>query len=151
MVCWWKSASNSPLRVILCYCGCRKGTKADFTIFNCFSGNWIEVWNTCWPNYASVVEGMINNLLISHLAQRLPSSCWERCCWAFSSCLRQSVYYAGFFANPVWATDLNLKRTVSMAFGDVNSSSTLQSKLEWWSKRVVLPGLSRFFDRRTRK
>lgn len=126
-------SAEAPLRVMLVPTdgGTEDGTKADFEpIFNAVSrtsGLQFEI--RVGQSYASVVEGMVNDLVdIAFVGPTLYLQAAEKGAaepLAVAVLNGESVYYAGFFAKPGFEMpDLNALRGRSMAFGDVNSSSS---------------------------
>ena len=124
---------TTPLRVMLVPTdgGTESGTKADFEpIFNAVSktsGLHFEL--RVGQSYAAVAEGMVAGLVdIAFVGPTLYLTIAKRGAaepLAVAVLNGESVYYAGFFANPKNSiTSLDDLRGKSMAFGDVNSSSS---------------------------
>ena len=126
-------SAETPLRVMLVPTdgGTEDGTKADFVpIFNAVSrtsGLQFEI--RVGQSYASVVEGMVNGLV--DIAFVGPTLYLQAAAKGAAEPLAvavldgESVYYAGFFAKPGFEMpDLTTMNGKSMAFGDVNSSSS---------------------------
>ena len=126
-------SAETPLRVMLVPTdgGTEEGTKADFEpIFNAVSrttGLKFEI--RVGQSYAAVVEGMVNKLVdVAFVGPTLYLQAAEKGAaepLAVAVLNGESVYYAGFFASPDFEMhSLDALRGRSMAFGDVNSSSS---------------------------
>jgi phosphonate transport system substrate-binding protein len=124
---------EEPLRVMLVPTdgGTEEGTKADFSpIFNALTrSTGIQFDIRVGQNYASVVEGLDNNLVdIAFVGPTLYLQAAARGAaepLAVAVENDESVYYAGFFAKKGFILDDLVKmKGRSMAFGDVNSSSS---------------------------
>jgi phosphonate transport system substrate-binding protein len=122
-----------PLRVMLVPTdgGTADGTIADFSpIFNAINrSTGLEFEIRVGQSYSSVVEGLDNNLVdIAFVGPTLYLQAAERGAAEPLSVAVQngkSVYYAGIFANVgVTLSNLVELKGRSMAFGDVNSSSS---------------------------
>jgi phosphonate transport system substrate-binding protein len=126
-------SAETPLRVMLVPTdgGTESGTRADFEpIFNAVSrttGLQFEI--RVGQSYASVLEGMVNELVdIAFVGPTLYLQAAARGAaepLAVAVLNGESVYYAGIFARA--GTELNDVSEISgrsMAFGDVNSSSS---------------------------
>jgi phosphonate transport system substrate-binding protein len=149
-------SSTSPLRVMLVPTdgGTEDGTKADFSpIFNAVSrtsGLKFEI--RVGQSYASVVEGMVNGLVdIAFVGPTLYLQAAAKGAaepLAVAVLKGESVYYAGFFAKPgVDLSNLELLKGKSMAFGDVNSSSSFTIQVGMMIKQGIDPArdLSKVF------
>lgn len=126
-------SAETPLRVMLVPTdgGTEDGTLADFSpIFNAVSrASGLEFEIRVGQSYASVVEGLTNDLVdIAFVGPTLYLQAAARGVaepLAVAVLNGESVYYAGFFANPGFEMpDLTVMNGRSMAFGDVNSSSS---------------------------
>ena len=126
-------SEETPLRVMLVPTdgGTEDGTRADFApIFNAVSrttGLQFEI--RVGQSYASVVEGMVNGLVdIAFVGPTLYLQAAARGAaepLAVAVLNGESVYYAAFFArNGFELKQLGDMKGRSMAFGDVNSSSS---------------------------
>lgn len=124
---------EEPLRVMLVPTdgGTEDGTKADFSpIFSALTRHTGLQFNIrVGQNYASVVEGLSNNLVdIAFVGPTLYLQAAARGAaepLAVAVKNGESVYYAGFFAKHGFVLDdLTKVKGKSMAFGDVNSSSS---------------------------
>ena len=149
-------SAERPLRVMLVPTdgGTEDGTKADFApIFNAVSrtsGLKFEI--RVGQSYASVVEGMVNGLVdIAFVGPTLYLQAAAKGAaepLAVAVLKGESVYYAGFFAKPGFEMpDLSTMKGKSMAFGDVNSSSSFTIQVGMLLKAGVDPArdLSRIF------
>ena len=128
-----KGTANNPLRVMLVPTdgGTADGTIADFSpIFNAINrSNGLEFEIRVGQSYSSVVEGLDNKLVdIAFVGPTLYLQAAERGAAEPLSVAVQngeSVYYAGIFAKDgVTLNNLEELKGSSMAFGDVNSSSS---------------------------
>jgi phosphonate transport system substrate-binding protein len=126
-------SAESPLRVMLVPTdgGTEAGTRADFApIFNAVSRTTgLQFQIRVGQSYASVAEGMINNLVdIAFVGPTLYLQIAARDAaepLAVAVLDGESVYYAGIFARAgTELADLSEIRGRSMAFGDVNSSTS---------------------------
>jgi phosphonate transport system substrate-binding protein len=149
-------SAETPLRVMLVPTdgGTEDGTKADFApMFNAVSrtsGLQFEI--RVGQSYASVVEGMVNGLVdIAFVGPTLYLQAAAKGAaepLAVAVLNGESVYYAGFFANPGFEMpDLTAMKGKSMAFGDVNSSSSFTIQVGMLLKAGVDPArdLSKIF------
>jgi phosphonate transport system substrate-binding protein len=149
-------SAEKPLRVMLVPTdgGTEDGTKADFTpIFNAVSrtsGLKFEI--RVGQSYASVVEALVNNLVdIAFVGPTLYLKAAEKGAaepLAVAVLSGESVYYAGFFAKPGFdLSELKSLEGKSMAFGDVNSSSSFTIQVGMMIKDGIDPArdLSRVY------
>ena len=145
-----------PLRVMLVPTdgGTEDGTKADFTpIFNAVSRTSdLKFEIRVGQSYASVVEGLVNNLVdIAFVGPTLYLKAAEKGAaepLAVAVLNDESVYYAGFFAKPGFdLSELKSLKGKSMAFGDVNSSSSFTIQVGMMIKDGIDPArdLSRVY------
>lgn len=141
-------SSENPLRVMLVPTdgGTEDGTKADFVpIFNAVSRNsGLKFKIRVGQSYASVLEGMVNGLVdIAFVGPTLYLQAAERGAaepLAVAVLNGESVYYAGFFAKPGFdLSELSLLKGKSMAFGDVNSSSSFTIQVGMMLKEGIDP------------
>ncbi len=141
-------SAETPLRVMLVPTdgGTEDGTRADFApIFNAVSrtsGLQFEI--RVGQSYASVVEGLVNNLVdIAFVGPTLYLQAAAKGAaepLAVAVLNGESVYYAGFFAKPGFElTDLTAMKGKSMAFGDVNSSSSFTIQVGMLLKAGIDP------------
>lgn len=149
-------AEDTPLRVMLVPTdgGTEDGTKADFApIFNAVSrttGLKFEI--RVGQSYASVVEGMVNGLVdIAFVGPTLYLQAASKGAaepLAVAVLKGESVYYAAFFARKGFELpDIAMMKGRSMAFGDVNSSSSFTIQVGMLIKAGVDPArdLSKVF------
>ncbi|MCB1364085.1 MAG: phosphate/phosphite/phosphonate ABC transporter substrate-binding protein [Rhodobacteraceae bacterium] len=149
-------SEETPLRVMLVPTdgGTEDGTRADFApIFNAVSrttGLQFEI--RVGQSYASVVEGMVNGLVdIAFVGPTLYLQAAARGAaepLAVAVLNGESVYYAAFFArNGFELKQLGDMKGRSMAFGDVNSSSSFTIQVGMLIEAGVDPArdLSRVF------
>lgn len=124
---------ENPLRVMLVPTdgGTEDGTRADFEpIFNAVARtSGLEFDIKVGQNYASVLEGLINDLVdIAFVGPTLYLQAADKGAaepLAVAVLNGESVYYAGFFAKKGFEMpDLSVMNGKSMAFGDINSSSS---------------------------
>ncbi len=149
-------SSEKPLRVMLVPTdgGTEDGTRADFApIFNAVSRTSGLKFNIrVGQSYASVVEGMVNSLVdIAFVGPTLYLQAAAKGAaepLAVAVLKGESVYYAGFFAKKGFEMpDLTVMKGKSMAFGDVNSSSSFTIQVGMLLKAGVDPArdLSKVF------
>ncbi|MDC1208365.1 phosphate/phosphite/phosphonate ABC transporter substrate-binding protein [Litorivicinus sp.] len=149
-------SSEMPLRVMLVPTdgGTEDGTKADFApIFNAVSRtSGLKFKIRVGQSYASVVEGMVNGLVdIAFVGPTLYLQAAAKGAaepLAVAVLKGESVYYAGFFAKPgVDLSNLESLKGKSMAFGDVNSSSSFTIQVGMMIKQGIDPArdLSKVF------
>ena len=141
-------STETPLRVMLVPTdgGTEDGTKADFTpIFNAVSRTTgLKFKIRVGQSYASVLEGMVNNLVdIAFVGPTLYLKVAEKGAaepLAVAVLNGESVYYAGFFAKPGFdLSSLESLKGKSMAFGDVNSSSSFTIQVGMMIKAGIDP------------
>ncbi len=149
-------AADTPLRVMLVPTdgGTEDGTLADFKpIFNAVSRtSGLKFELRVGQSYASVVEGMINNLVdIAFVGPTLYLQAAAKGAaepLAVAVLKGESVYYAAFFAKKGFELpDIAMMKGRSMAFGDVNSSSSFTIQVGMLIKAGVDPArdLSKVF------
>ena len=141
-------SEENPLRVMLVPTdgGTEDGTRADFApIFNAVSRtSGLKFDIRVGQSYASVVEGMVNNLVdIAFVGPTLYLQAAEKGAaepLAVAVLKGESVYYAGFFAKKGFEMpDLSVMKGKSMAFGDVNSSSSFTIQVGMLLKAGIDP------------
>lgn len=149
-------SAEVPLRVMLVPTdgGTESGTLADFApIFNAVSRTTgLQFQIRVGQSYASIVEGMINELVdIAFVGPTLYLQAAARNAaepLAVAVLDGESVYYAGIFARAgTELNDLNELKGRSMAFGDVNSSTSFTIQVAMLIEAGVDPArdLSRIF------
>ena len=149
-------SKETPLRVMLVPTdgGTEDGTRADFApIFNAVSrttGLKFEI--RVGQSYASVVEGMVNRLVdIAFVGPTLYLQAAAKGAaepLAVAVLKGESVYYAAFFAKKGFKLpNIAIMKGRSMAFGDVNSSSSFTIQVGMLIKAGVDPArhLSKVF------
>lgn len=149
-------SKETPLRVMLVPTdgGTEDGTRADFApIFNAVSRtSGLHFKIRVGQSYASVVEGMVNSLVdIAFVGPTLYLQAAAKGAaepLAVAVLKGESVYYAAFFAKKGFKLpDVALMKGRSMAFGDVNSSSSFTIQVGMLIKAGIDPArdLSKIF------